>query len=269
TVRRQDGTLKNCRWIVRWSSTDNLFFCVVHDVTALRAVQKLKQNFLAIVSHDLRTPLTSVGISLEILRSGKRGPLPQSVSSLVERAHRSSSRLADLVNELLELEKLEAGKLLLETANVSAADICEEAKSGLSTMAKMADVQLEGPEEDVILVADGARVEQVMINLLSNAIKFSPRHSCVTITLTIEGDHAVFRVTDEGPGVPPDQRSIIFERFCQSPTVPNLALKSTGLGLAIVKAIVEAHDGVVGLDSELGQGSTFWFKLPIREKNAK
>lgn len=270
TVRRQDGTLKNCRWIVRWSSTDGRFFCVVHDVTALRAVQKLKQNFLAIVSHDLRTPLTSVGISLEILRSGKRGPLPQSVSTLVDRAHRSSSRLADLVNELLELEKLEAGKLLLETTNVSAGDICEEAKSGLATMAKMADVQLEGPgEEDVILVADGARIEQVMINLLSNAIKFSPRHSCVTITLTIEGDHAVFRVTDEGPGVPPDQRSIIFERFCQSPTVPNLAIKSTGLGLAIVKAIVEAHDGVVGFDSELGQGSTFWFKLPIRENKTK
>ncbi len=268
-VRRPDGTSKNCRWIVRWSPTDSSFFCVVHDVTALRAVQKLKQNFLAIVSHDLRTPLTSVGISLEILRSGKRGQLPQSVSSLVERAHRSSSRLAELVNELLELEKLEAGKLLLETTDVSAADICEEAKSSLSTMAKMADVQLEGPEDDVILVADGARIVQVMINLLSNAIKFSPRHSCVTLTLGTEGNHAVFRVIDEGPGVPADQRSIIFERFCQSPTVANLSMKSTGLGLAIVKAIVEAHDGTVGLDSEPGKGSTFWFKLPIKEKNSK
>lgn len=268
-VRSQDGTWKNCRWIVRWSPADSNFFCVVHDVTELRAVQKLKQNFLAIVSHDLRTPLSSVGVSLEILRSGKRGPLPQSVSSSVERAHVSSRRLAELVNELLELEKLEAGKLLLETTDVSAADICEEAISSLSTMAKMADVQLEGPQNDIILVADGKRLVQVMINLLSNAIKFSPKHSCITITLGTEGTYAVFQVIDQGPGVPADQRSIIFERFCQASTVSNVAMKSTGLGLAIVKAIVEAHGGLVGLDSELGKGSIFWFKLPLQEKSVK
>lgn len=268
-MRCRDGTWRNCRWSVRWLPADGNFFCVVHDVTALRAVQKLKQNFLAIVSHDLRTPLTSVGISLEILSSGKRGPLPQSVSTLIERTHRSSIRLTELVNELLELEKLEAGKMLLEASNVSTADICEEATANLSTMAKLADVKVEGPQDDVVLVADGKRLTQVMMNLLSNAIKFSPRSSRVTITVKPEGNFVVFRVRDEGPGVPADQRSLIFERFCQSRTLSNVPMKSTGLGLAIVKAIVEAHGGTVGLDCERDKGSTFWFRLPQPEKDGQ
>jgi signal transduction histidine kinase len=132
-------------------------------------------------------------------------------------------------------------------------------------MAASAGVQIDDPTGEAIVFADGRRLLQVMTNLLSNAIKYSPRDSRVGITVESIGQNAVVRVSDQGPGIPADQQTLIFDRFRQSRTVSNLAMKSTGLGLAIVKAIVEAHRGTVGVESEDGKGSTFWFKLPLKE----
>lgn len=264
-VRCKDGGLKHFVWAVNWSATERVFFCVAHDVTELREIEKMKQSFLAMVSHDLRAPLTSVSLSLDMLLSGKKGALNSDTNHLLETTRSSMGRLLDLVNELLELEKLEAGKLAMNKSDASAADMCREAVQSLHALAAGAGIRVDGPHGDAAVIADDKRIVQVLINLITNAIKFSPRNS--TIKLSVEEHDGVveFRVADQGPGIPADQKSLIFEKFRQSRAHSNVAIKSSGLGLAIVRAIVEAHGGTLGVDSEVGKGSTFWFKLPAVE----
>lgn len=267
-VRCSDGTFKNSHWTIRWSNDEKNYFCVVHDVTELRAVEKMKQNFLSMVSHDLRAPLNAVGISLAILLTEKRGPIPEETSKQLSKVELNMKRLMDLINELLELEKLESGKLAMEQQRVSALRVCGAAKEALETMASRAGVRIEIKGNDLAVLGEERRLVQVITNLLSNAIKFSPRDSTVRLDCTARAEFVQFKVSDEGPGIEADQRAFIFDKFRQARTVSNVAVKSSGLGLAIVKAIVEAHGGTVGVDSDLGKGSTFWFEIPLASEVA-
>jgi PAS domain S-box-containing protein len=262
-IRSQGGQAKESRWKVRWSRADGKYYCVVHDVTQLRAIERLKQEFLAIVSHDLRSPLSSVAVSLSLLTEGKRGEVPEPVEKMLRIAQASAQQLTQLVNELLELEKLESRVSNLELTAVSASDACALAKESLLSLAGKAQVRLRGPVGDALLQADPRRLVQVLINLLSNAIKFSPAGGTVTISLVPhEQGWVEIRVADEGPGIPPEHQTLIFDKFQQSRAVSNVAIKGTGLGLAIVKAIVEAHQGSVGVESDGKSGSTFWVRMP-------
>lgn len=261
-IRCSGGELRHSRWKVKWSHDDGAFYCVIHDVTELRAIEKLKQEFLAMVSHDLRSPLSSVGISLAILLDGKRGLISNRARKLLSNAQDSAQKLTGLVNELLELEKLESSALVLDLGPVSASDACASARELLQTLAEQARVQIRGPVGDALILADSRRLVQVLINLLSNAIKFSAPESVVVISLTHpDAERVDIRITDEGPGIPAEHQALIFDKFQQSRAVSNLSLKSTGLGLAIVKAIVEAHHGSVGVESDGSHGSTFWIRL--------
>jgi signal transduction histidine kinase len=207
-------------------------------------------------------------VSLALLLDGKRGPLSERVQRLLKNAQSSSQKLTNLVNELLELEKLESSALVLELTAVSASDACASAKESVEMLAKQAQVTLRGPIGDALLLADPRRIVQVLINLLSNAIKFSPPASTVTISLARnEPEHVDIRITDEGPGIPLEHQSLIFDKFQQSRAVSNVPIKSTGLGLAIVKAIVEAHYGTVGVESDGTHGSTFWIRLPLHQED--
>jgi PAS domain S-box-containing protein len=267
-MRRGDGSHVDSRWRINWSQTDSAYYCVIHDVSDLRAIEKLKQEFLAMVSHDLRSPLSSVGVSLALLLDGKRGPLSERVQRLLKNAQSSSLKLTNLVNELLELEKLESSAFVLELTAVSASDACASAKESIEMLAKQAQVTLCGPAGDALILADPRRIVQVLINLLSNAIKFSPPASTVTISLARnEPEHVDIRITDEGPGIPLEHQALIFDKFQQSRAVSNVPVKSTGLGLAIVKAIVEAHYGAVGVESDGMHGSTFWIRLPLHQED--
>jgi len=267
-IRCKDGGFRNFSWSVNWSQSQKTYFCVAHDVTERRALEKLKQQFLSMVSHDLRTPVTATSNSIGLLIRGERGKLSEGVLKILERTETSIVRLTELVNDLLELDKLEAGKLVLNRAPLQAASVCLSAKEALEAMANSAYVKVVGPVGDVTIFGDELRLIQAMINLLSNAIKFSPKNGTVTLEIAKSADHVELRIVDQGPGIPQEDANLIFEKFRQSATAKQSSMKSTGLGLAIVKAIAEAHGGEVGVDSEVGKGSTFWIRIPTNSEDA-
>jgi PAS domain S-box-containing protein len=262
-IPRKSGEQSNFMWTVRWSDEQQQFFCVVHDVTERVKISELKREFLAMVSHDLRTPLSSVGISFAMLLSGKRGPLPKEVEQLLLTAEKSSRMLRSLIDELLELEKLESNKLSLDLQYVRAFNVCAAAKESLGAMASLASVSVQGPTTDAAVLGDESRLVQAITNLLSNAIKYSPAHTRITIEVQKLEEMVMISVSDQGPGIAPEERSLVFEKFRQSEAVSHVSMKSTGIGLAIVKLIVEAHGGEVGVLSEIDHGSTFWLKIPL------
>jgi PAS domain S-box-containing protein len=261
-IKCRDGSRKTFSWKVNWNASDHLYYCVAHDVSQLRALEKLKQDFLAMVSHDLRTPLNSVSIGLSMLADNRLGELPAPVQSQLVRSRNSMERLSHLVHDLLELEKLGSGKISLHPEVASAAEICGYAKEPLETLAQSAGVKLVGPTGDAAVMADVKRLTQVLINLLSNAIKFSPENSSIVLDVKAVGDFVEIGVSDSGPGIAPEHQKAIFNRFHQAGNAEQKTMKSTGLGLAIVQVIINEHGGSVGVDSVPGKGSRFWIQVP-------
>lgn len=261
-MRTQDGNMKDSLWTVTWSAEKASYYCVVNDVTEMRNVDRLKKRFIAMASHDIRSPLTAIAIVLQGLSSGKRGDLPPGVVKELDRAGNNSQRLLTLVNDFLELEKLESNKFAVTPEPVAASEVCDAARESLLGLAAKSNVSIVCPKNDTILLGDERRLVQVIVNLLSNAIKYSPQNSTVRILLDTDKTTATLKVCDEGPGIAPEDLHLLFDRFQQTKSKPELNIKGTGLGLAIVKNIVEAHGGEVGVSSQVNEGSTFWIKIP-------
>lgn len=261
TVKCRNGTLKDALWRVNWSNEAQEYVCVVHDVTELKKIERLKQAFFSMVSHDLRAPLTSININLANMTSGHFGNMPDGAKKIMTNAVTSTERLTALVNDLLELDKLDSGKLSLQLECISVRDVCESSIANLESMASTLDVEIKGPSSDAAVLADEMRLVQAITNLISNALKFSPAGGKVTVAVRRHEDQIEIAITDEGPGIPPDQQKRLFEKYAQGSAISNVALKSTGLGLAIVKSIIKAHEGKVGVESESGKGATFWVRL--------
>jgi hypothetical protein len=213
------------------------------------------------VSHELRTPLTSIRGSLGLLASGAVGALSDEVVEVVAIAERNAIRLMALINDILDLERLETGKIELQFAQVPVESILHRAMESLATFGQKHGVTVEAPEVSSMIWADADRIVQVLVNLLSNAVKFSPPGGVVTIGVGLRGSWVEFRVTDHGRGVPVAHRRAIFERFRQVETSDAREKGGSGLGLAICKSIVEQHGGTIGVESEEGAGSSFWFRV--------
>lgn len=262
-IKCGDGSLKNSVWIVLWSPEKRTYFCVVHDVTDLRNVEKLKQHFISVASHDLRAPLTSVTLNVSILTEAMKEELPSGIVSELKRVQTSAQRLTDLVNELLELDKLEAGRLSVELKRVLASDAVEAVKDLLFGLAREAGVSFVISENDAFVMAEEKRLVQMITNLVSNAIKFSPRGGRIEIDIRTEAPFAVISIKDEGCGMSPQECASIFEKFSQAGSAKTTAMKGTGLGLAVVKALAEAHGGRVEVSSAIGKGSTFSLYIPL------
>src|SRR5215212_8691808 len=229
-------------------------------VERLEEVELLKKGFLSTVSHELRTPLTSIRGSLGLLASGAAGPLSDHVLEVVALAERNAIRLMALIEDILDLERLETGKIELQITRVAIASILRRATESLAAFGAQ-NVRVEAPTESSSINADADRIVQVLVNLLSNAVKFSPPGGVVTIAVTADGEWTEFRVTDRGRGVPAVHRRAIFERFRQVDPSDAREKGGAGLGLAICKSIVEQHGGSIGVESEEGAGSAFWFRL--------
>ena len=179
----KNGSIKDVLWKVSWLKENNNFYCVAHDISERRDADRMKQRFIAIVSHDLRTPLSSISATLSLLNRGARGVLTEAAKSILSKAENSLERLMDLIRDLLDLEKLEAGKVVMELRCVSALDVCTAARDAVEFLAKSLDVSIVMPHGDAAILGDERRLVRVLINLLSNAIKFSPRGSTVTVSL--------------------------------------------------------------------------------------
>ena len=229
-------------------------------VERLEEVEQLKKGFLSTVSHELRTPLTSIRGSLGLLASGAAGLLSVQVVEVVALAERNAIRLMALIEDILDLERLETGKVELQVTRVPIASILRRAMESLAAFGAQG-VRVDAPTVSSSIDGDADRIVQVLVNLLSNAVKFSPPGGVVTIAVTADGQWTEFRVIDHGRGVPAVYQRAIFERFRQVDPSDAREKGGAGLGLAICKSIVEQHGGSIGVESEEGAGSAFWFRL--------
>lgn len=231
----------------------------------LQKIIKLKEQFVSTVSHELRTPLTSIAGALTLLNSG-HVPLPDTATPLVEIASRNASRLKRLVDDLLDLDRIDGGRMNFKIESTDIGAVLLDVIEQTSTFAAQAGVRLmlDVPRTPVFVTTDGDRLFQVVANLISNAAKFSPSGSTVGVVLAPKLDGVRIRVTDQGPGIPAEFRSRLFDRFSQSAHTQGLTkLPGTGLGLAISKAIVEQLGGKLGLDENYVAGAAFDIDLPL------
>lgn len=235
-----------------------------HDMAReLALAEKQKQEVISMVSHDLRSPLMSLDFSLTLIGSGKYGELNEKGLKELSSAETSAKRLIRLINDLLDIEKIESGKLNVLKMPLSFRTLCEHSVDSVRALAVSKDIELTIESEgDIEFPGDSDRLEQVIINLLGNAIKFSPSGSKVIIRAEQKDDMVEIRVIDSGPGIPAEYKKRIFERFQQVGRGDGKEKEGTGLGLAISRAIIEAHGGTIGVESEDGKGSSFWIRLP-------
>lgn len=239
------------------------------DVTERHEVEHMKQQFVAMASHELRTPLTSIELFVTALADGVLGKQSDKVLKQARGVSASCSRLIALVNDLLDVEKMETGKIELARSNVSLVSILVRALDSVNALAESRGVSIKPEPTNIKLFADEDRLVQVLVNLLGNAIKFSPEGGTVKIMANETADWVEVSVTDDGPGVPEKYQQVIFERFQQIQGNETKQMGGTGLGLAISKAIIERHGGTIGVTSNEGSGSTFWFRIPGKMDQAE
>ncbi len=234
---------------------------MIIDASEKHAIKKMRQNFVSMVHSELKEPLTKVGAFLT-----KLCPVAATVSSKAanstKQMQQNIERLIVLLNDLFDLDTLDTGKIEIEPALASLSIIFERSVSAVSMFAQKHQVELQVEPCQIELFVDANRLVQVLVNLLSNAIKFSPKGSVVTIATRQSPGYVEVGVIDHGRGIPKSHLESIFEAYRQVEIADGQAKGGTGLGLAICKAIVEAHQGQIGVNSELGKGSVFWLKLP-------
>jgi signal transduction histidine kinase len=229
-----------------------------------KVAYRAKSQFVAIVSHELRTPLTSIKGSLDLINSGMLGPIPEKMESILGIAGKNSERLAHLINDILDLQKIEAGEVNYRFAPVDVAELVREAVEANTSFANTMEVTLVARIEDapdVLARGDDRRLMQVMSNMISNAIKFSHKRGTVTVTYALEQDKIRISVIDTGIGIPEDSRDVVFGKFTQVDASDQREVGGTGLGMNISQKIAEAHGGRIDYVSEYGKGTTFFIEL--------
>ncbi|MFL6446153.1 MAG: PAS domain S-box protein [Bryobacteraceae bacterium] len=225
---------------------------------------RLKSEFLASISHELRTPLhTIIGFS-ELLGEELEGALNDKQRRFVGHIHKDSLHLLELINDLLDLSKIEAGRLDLHLETFDATQAAREELNSVAPAAQAKHISLEfAPCAPIPVHADRIRFRQILLNLLSNGVKFTPEGGCISVDCSSDGKIAQFCVADSGLGIPRNEHATIFDKFHQVGSTTNGVREGTGLGLAITKHLVEQHNGRIWVDSEPGNGSKFCFTLPI------
>ncbi len=237
---------------------------IFRDITERKLVDRMKQEFISTVSHELRTPLTSIIASLGLLDSGRMSDDPQQVSELVAVALRNSNRLLQLINNLLDQQKLADGKMTFKSEPVEIVPLVQEVLDDIRSYADMLNIELklEHTAADLVALGDRERLGQVLSNLLSNAIKFSPPGDAVNLSCCRERDRVVVTVADNGPGIPENFRGRLFEKFTQFDASATRRSGGSGLGLSIARGLVEGMGGRVVLDTRIERGATFHIEMP-------
>jgi len=235
------------------------------DVTDLRQAERMKREFTSTVSHELRTPLTSISGAISLLNGGAVGPLPEAARNLVAIADKNVQRLRVLIDDLLDMEKLLAGKLPFSFQNLELRPLLEQALTEHQPFSDIHGVRLTlaNHADHARVCADPGRFQQVLSNLLSNAIKFSPEGGEVVVTAHLVGQAIRVEVRDRGPGIDLQFHPQIFQKFAQADASDTRRRGGTGLGLAITRELLEQMHGRIGFDSTPGDGATFWLELPV------
>jgi PAS domain S-box-containing protein len=262
----QDGTIINCEWynsiLLDDAGRMESVFSLVLDVTHRHQIERMKDEFIAIVSHELRTPLTSIYGSLKMLDSGLLNHQPEKEKRLLTIAVDSTDRLMRLVNDILDIERIESGTVQMVKSVWNVSELMTKAVESIEPLADKAGIAICLSDTGGQVWVDCDRMIQAFTNLLSNAIKFSTRDSRILFTATKQAGRMLFQVRDSGRGIPADKLGLIFERFQQVDASDARSGEGTGLGLAICRSIIQQHGGHIWVESVLGEGSTFSFLLP-------
>jgi NtrC-family two-component system sensor histidine kinase KinB len=238
---------------------------ILQDVTRLRRFDELRNDVVATVAHEFRTPLTSLHMAIHLCLDPKVGSLTEKQADLLYAAREDCARLQVLVEDLLDLSRIQTGKVEMDRHSVGARELLETAAAAHRVGAEEKGIRLwvESAARDLRVSADVNRIGLVLSNLVANAIRHTPQGGTVEIRATAADSTVRFEVRDTGEGIPLEYRERIFEKFFQVPG-PNVG--GSGLGLTIAREIVLAHDGKIGVESEVAKGSTFWFSLPLEKE---
>jgi PAS domain S-box-containing protein len=262
----QDATIVNCEWYNSVQLDPNgqmqSIFSLVLDVTNRHQMERIKDEFISVVSHELRTPLTSIYGSLKLLASGLLEQQPQKQKRLLTIAVDNTDRLMRLVNDILDIERIESGTVQMVKSVCKVSELMAKTVDAIEPLAEAAGIHLSVSDSGGQIWVDTDRMIQAFTNLLSNAIKFSPRASTIWFTATKRSGQMLFQVRDCGRGIPADKLGIIFERFQQVDGSDARNGEGTGLGLAICRSIIQQHGGQIWVESVLSEGSTFSCILP-------
>jgi len=264
--------------MISWTNTilrdiDNQLIGVIsigEDITERHQLAKMKDEFISVVSHELRTPLTSMQAGLSLISEKIINPSSPEGEITIEIVTGAVDRLVRLVNDILDLSRLESGKIRLEKRTFQIADFLNTAIAQIQEMAKQEKITVHINVPTLQVQSDHDRLLQVLINLLSNAIKFSPPGSSIWLSVEQKNSNSpylLFKITDQGRGIPADKLEKIFERFYQVDASDSRTKQGTGLGLTICRSIIQQHGGSIWAESVLGKGSTFYFTIPMDKDN--
>lgn len=229
--------------------------------------EKQKSAFISTVSHELRSPLTSIKGAMGLLLSGSAGELPDRALGLLEIAHRNADRLVLIINDILDLDKISSGEMDFDLKEIDLVELVKETHCANAMLQQRfgVEVKVVGADQPVVFQTDPNRIIQVLTNLLSNAYKFAPPNSDIIISIDNATDYVRISVQNGGPGIPLDEQHKIFDRFADMTNSDRASKGGTGLGLNICKAIIERLGGTIGFDTEVGVGTTFYFNLPKKQ----
>ncbi len=238
--------------------------------TKLRELAEMKEEFLALTTHDLRSPLTVISGVISFFTSGRLGELSPEQKNMVAMMERNAQNLIELVNDLLDASKLESGTMRLDISSIDLRDVINELRETMGPLAREKGITLEGilPDQLPPIEADRAKLRRILLNLLSNAMKFTPKGGRVEVKAEPVNGVIRISVSDTGVGIAPEDVARLFDKYEQTRNRATRGEKGTGLGLYITRQLVELHGGEITVDSEIGRGSTFSFTLPIKRAGA-
>jgi len=238
---------------------------VLHDITAIKKMDQMKSDFVSMVSHEIRSPMNSLLAQIKIISDGLAGDVTEKQQQILGRASDKIHNLTDLVSELLDLARIEAGMVAQDTEEVQIGALLEDQVSFHRAAAEQKNILIDLKEADNLppVSANLQSMEEVITNLITNAIKYSPEESEITVSASVEGDYLSIKVSDTGFGIPEEDISKVFTRFHRVKDQNTRTIHGTGLGLAIVKSIVDSHHGSIKVESKLGHGTTFTVLLPL------
>lgn len=262
----EDTTFRICRLVAVPIFADASKFMgyvgTIEDITDDRAMEKMKNEFISIVSHELRTPLTSIRASLGLLTASSIRNQPEKMQKILEIASSNTERLTRLLNDILDLERLENNTFVFNKTSCDAITLLRKAVESLETIAKRDNISLQILPGSGQVWIDEDRILQTLVNLISNAVKFSPPHTTIQLSVEEMPDSYLFKIQDQGRGIPSDKIESIFGKFQQVDASDSRQKGGTGLGLAICRSIIQQHGGKIWAESVLGEGSTFYFSIP-------